>query len=77
MLAQSSTQLDRWTPREREVATLIAAGMRQREIAGQLGISGDTVRVLAKRAAAKLPGEGLPVVKIARFSHLIATSDSL
>ena len=75
-LAPSSTSLNPLTVREREVATLVARGLEQGDIADELGIAVGTVNALTKRAASKLPGEGRPIVKIARFSHLIAASDS-
>ena len=42
------------TPRELQVVELIANGMRNREIAGVLGISGETVQVHVKNLFAKL-----------------------
>ena len=58
------------------MASFVALGWEQGDIADQLGIATGTVKALTSRAAAKLPGEGRPIVKIARFSHLIAGSDS-
>jgi len=42
------------TPRERQVATLVASGMRRREVAEKVGISTNTVATLLSRAYRKL-----------------------
>ena len=44
----------RLTARERQVATLIATGLKRREIASRLGVSLNTVTTLASRAYGKL-----------------------
>ena len=75
-LVQSSTQLESLSPREREVCGLIAEGALHKQIASRLGISVRTVHTHAYRAAAKLPGLGLPSKKIARFHFLFQASDS-
>ena len=75
--APSSTgALDSLTPRETEVATLVAEGMSHKRVAVQLGISPETVRSHVWAAAAKLPGNGRPSLKIARFYYLFAASDA-
>ena len=43
-----------FTPREREVALLVAEGARNREIAGRLGIAESTVKDHVHRALSKL-----------------------
>jgi FixJ family two-component response regulator len=45
------------TPREREVIGLVASGLRNRDIATQLDISLQTVKVHRMRAMAKLQAE--------------------
>jgi DNA-binding CsgD family transcriptional regulator len=42
------------TAREREVLGLLARGLRQDDIAAQLGIGGETVRTHVRNAAARL-----------------------
>lgn len=42
------------TPREKQVATLVASGLRRREIASKVGISVNTVATLLQRAYRKL-----------------------
>lgn len=72
----STGALDRLTPRETEVAALVAEGLSHKSVARRLGISSDMVKVHASRAAQKLPGIGRPSVKITRIFSLIAASDS-
>jgi DNA-binding NarL/FixJ family response regulator len=45
------------TPREVQVLELLSTGMRNREIAAALGISGETVQVHIKRVLAKLQAQ--------------------
>lgn len=71
IVAPASTDLDLLTPRERTVAMHVATGMLYAEVARQLGISSETVKVLCHRAAAKLPGPGRPSLKIARYYGLL------
>ncbi len=47
-------RLDRLTPREREVCTLVARGLLNKQIASQLGTSEKTVKVHRGRVMAKL-----------------------
>ena len=51
---QPQTQHALLTPREKQVATLVASGMRRREIASKMGISINTVATLLQRAYRKL-----------------------
>mgnify|MGYP001584285603 CR=1 FL=1 len=74
--AQSSTTLESLTPREREVAELVADGASHKSVARELGLAVRTVSFHVWNAAQKLPGDGRPSVKIARFSHLFQSSDS-
>ena len=74
-LAPSSTSLDSLSARERTICEMIAEGMLHKHVARELGISVRTVHTHAYRAAAKLPGDGLPSKKITRF-FLIQASDS-
>jgi len=67
-VAQCATglRLERLTPREREVFTLIANGLQNREIATSLGISPRTVEVYKARVMEKLQCRNLAeVVKLA------------
>lgn len=75
-LAQSSTQLEVLTPREREVAGMVAGGMLHKQVAFALNISPETVSVHVRAAARKLPGPGLPTRKLTRLSFLFQSSDS-
>jgi len=72
----STGALDALTPRETEVAALVAEGMSHKRVAVQLGISPETVRAHVWCAARKLPGEGRPSMKLARFYYLFAASDA-
>jgi DNA-binding CsgD family transcriptional regulator/DNA-binding transcriptional regulator GbsR (MarR family) len=51
---QASPHADQLTPREREVATLAAVGVRRNEIARRLGITTNTVATLLRRTYLKL-----------------------
>ena len=51
---RQSTRLDVLTPREREVFDLIVSGMRNQQIAGQLGISVRTVKAHRAQLMVKL-----------------------
>lgn len=75
-LAQSSTQLDKLTPQERAVGERVAEGKSHKAVARELGIAVRTVGFHVWNAAQKLPGDGRPSVKLARFSHLFEPSDS-
>ena len=75
-IVQSSTALDSLSPKERAVAELVADGWSHKRVAGELGLAVRTVGVYVWNAAQKLPGNGRPSVKIARFSHLFQSSDS-
>lgn len=75
-LAQGSTQLDRLTPRELEVACLVASGMPHKHVAVALDISTKTVGVHVYAAASKLPGSAPPTRKLILLNHLFAASDA-
>ena len=47
------------TPREREVISMVASGMLNKQIAGQLGTAEDTVKVQRSRAMAKMHAQSL------------------
>lgn len=72
----STSALDRLTPRELQVAERVADGKSHKRVAKELGISPETVRAHVFGAARKLPGEGRPSFKIARYYFLLAASDS-
>lgn len=55
------------TPREVEVARLVAAGRSYKAIAAELGISVPTVQSHVLNAAEKLGGAGSPKVRIVVF----------
>lgn len=55
------------TPREVEVARLVAAGRSYKGIARELGISVRTVEAHVLSAAAKLPGEVSPKMRLVLF----------
>lgn len=75
-LVQSSTQLERLSPRERAICEMIAEGKLHKHIASELGISVNTVATHVYRASGKLPGNGLPTRKITKFFFLVQASDS-
>lgn len=52
------------TPRELEIARLVAGCLSPKKVALRLGISVHTVRVHIKAIATKLPGDGRPIPRI-------------
>lgn len=72
-IVQHSTRAS-LTPREKEVACLLSKGLLHKQVARELGITSGTVGVHAKAAASKLPGDGRPSVKIARYFSLFQAS---
>lgn len=48
------------TPRQQEIASLVARGMSSRQIADRTGLSEETVNVHIKQAAQRLGGETRP-----------------
>lgn len=65
--AEPSPSVVRLSPRELEIARLMAEGLSYSEIAARIGWTPDSVRVAAKRLGARLPGDGSPVVRILRW----------
>lgn len=59
--------MDALTPREVEVARLVAAGRSYKAIGRQLGISVQTVQWHVLNVAEKLGGRGSPKVRIVVF----------
>lgn len=57
----------RLSPREQQIAQLMAEGLSYGEIAVRIGWKGHNVRTAAHRMASRLPGEGSPVVRILRW----------
>ncbi|MBM4180216.1 MAG: helix-turn-helix domain-containing protein [Betaproteobacteria bacterium] len=55
-----TSRLARLTERERQVLELVAAGVRNREIASTLGISPRTVEVFKSRMREKMRARDLP-----------------
>lgn len=55
------------TPRQVEVARLVAAGKSAKRIADELGITIDTVNEHIQAAADRLPGDGSPKIKLVIF----------
>lgn len=64
-------RLQRLTPRETEVLELVAAGLRNRAVAEELGISERTVKVHRGRVMKKLDASSLP-----ELVRLVETRDS-
>lgn len=55
------------SPREREIAALMAEGLSYSEIAAVIECKPITVKMAAWRMAGDLPGPGSPVVRILRW----------
>jgi non-specific serine/threonine protein kinase len=67
MLAASSSSVitaDDLTPREAEVAALIARGYSQKRVAHELGISPHTINGYVQSVAARIPGNEAPRARI-------------
>ena len=62
--------MNRLTPRQTEVAALVAKGLSAPAIARQIGCALDTVRVHINQAAARLPGTGQPREKLMWFYNM-------
>lgn len=52
------------TPRQKEVAQLVAKGMSAREISGKIGATVGTVEQHIKQAAQRIPGDTAPRHKL-------------
>jgi DNA-binding NarL/FixJ family response regulator len=66
------------TPRQREVAGLVARGMSAPAIANTIGISAETVKVHIREAADRLAGDSRPRQKLTLwFFHLSPESEGL
>ena len=65
------------TPREREVAALVAKGLPAKRIASTLGIAENTVRAHIRHAAERLPGDAPPIRRIAVWFVRLDASDVL
>lgn len=61
------THSPRFSPRELEIAALVAEGLSSLKIAAALGWTEGTVRVTICRMGWKLDGEGTPRHRIARW----------
>jgi DNA-binding NarL/FixJ family response regulator len=59
------------TPRERQVAELVARGLSVKGVARQLDVSPATVKVHVRNAGRKLPGDGPPRHRI--IIHVITS----
>lgn len=66
-----------FTPRQREVAELLAAGYSHRETAQELGISQHTVRQHARTIHYRLPGSGSLRVRIVAWLRTLDTAGAL
>lgn len=73
-MLDSTQALDALTPRELEVARLVANGRSVQQAADELGIAFETAAEYFAKAASKLPGPGRPLVKVARCWHLFQAS---
>lgn len=52
------------TPRETQVARLLAQGYTPKEVAVLLGVQLQTVRARIKHASARLPGPHAPMIRV-------------
>lgn len=59
--------MDPLTPREAEIARMIARGWSRKRIADKLGISIRTVDAHIANAAGRLPGKGHPKLRLVLF----------
>lgn len=48
------------TPRQKEIASLVAQGMSTKEIGSAIGLSPETVNVHIKQAAERIGGDTMP-----------------
>ncbi len=55
------------SPRQQQIAALLAEGMTAKGVGRTLGISRDTVWVQVKRAARRIPGEGSARIRLVRW----------
>lgn len=56
-----------FSPRELEIARLVAEGLTSAQIAGRIGWTEGSVRVTVCRMGTKLDGQGTPRHRIARW----------
>lgn len=63
------------TPRQREVAELVALGMRTKAIARTLGISVHTAKNHIEQAAQRLPGHGPPRHRLSFWVFTLSLED--
>lgn len=74
MLVQPSDSTGALTPREAQVARLLAAGHSRKAIANRLSLSVRTVDTHVSNAADKLDGPGRPALRITRYMLLQAST---
>lgn len=55
------------TPRQRQVAELLASGLTREQVAARLGVSVNTVRAHIAMIGLRLPGDGALRVRITRW----------
>jgi FixJ family two-component response regulator len=72
-VARARERYERLTPREQEAATLMAAGMPNREIAAKLGISPKTLDIHRANLTHKL--EARSSAEVANLVNLIRLAD--
>jgi FixJ family two-component response regulator len=65
-------RLDSLTPREREILALVASGARNKQIAGQLGLSEMTVKVHRSQIMRKMRAKSL--VDLVRMTDKLGVS---
>lgn len=75
MLEPSSTV--RLTPREEEIALMVAKGMLRKQIVRELKISKTAVDYHLRNVGNKLPGPGNPLVRIVKWAVLSGRSTDI
>lgn len=72
--ADAREKLARLTPREREVLTGVVAGLPNKQIAGQLGTTEQTIKLHRGRVMAKMEAESVPeLVLLAQLAGVMET----
>lgn len=72
-----ASSADVLTPRQRQVAQLVARGWTNKRIARETGLTLQVVKEYVSAAAARLPGDGKPRFKLLVFCLSDTKSESL